>query len=59
MRQSHHHSCTCIRRTESPYSLATLTPHIPSLLMIVAVSTVWTLVYALLANKLMNARDIL
>lgn len=40
-------------------SLATLTPNILVLLTIVAVSAVWILVYSLIANRLMNAKDII
>ncbi|MGM9680668.1 MAG: ABC transporter permease [Eubacteriales bacterium] len=40
-------------------SLASLTPDLFSLLTVVTVSVFWTLVYSLLANKLMNAKDIL
>ena len=40
-------------------SLATLTPNILALLIIVVVSVAWTLVYSLIANKLMNSKDIL
>ncbi|MGN0617398.1 MAG: ABC transporter permease [Ruminiclostridium sp.] len=40
-------------------SLAKLQPNFISLLIIVAVSAVWTLVYSLISNKLMNTNDVL
>lgn len=40
-------------------SLAKLQPNFISLLIIVAVSAVWTLVYSLISNKLMNTKDVL
>lgn len=40
-------------------SLASLAPNILTLLIIIVISAVWTFVYSMLANKLMNTRDIL
>lgn len=40
-------------------SLAELEPNILSLLIIVGISAVWLFVYSLIANRLMNTRDIL
>ncbi|MGN0657225.1 MAG: ABC transporter permease [Ruminiclostridium sp.] len=40
-------------------SLAKLEPNVLSLLIIVGVSVVWTFVYSLISNKLMNTNDVL
>lgn len=40
-------------------SLAKLMPDVISMLIIIAVSTVWTFVYSLIADKLMDSRDII